>query len=47
MTTSEQPTTVGADIDTHHTAADAVPTPLGAASRAAASVQAVSMSGAG
>ncbi len=44
MTISEQPTAVGADIDTHHTAADAVPTPVGAASRAAASVQAVDAS---
>ncbi len=44
MTTSEQPTTVGADIDTLQTAADAVPTPVGAASRAAASVQAVDAS---
>lgn len=44
VTTSEQPTTVGAAIDTHHTAADAVPTPVGAASRAAASVQAVDAS---
>ncbi|OJV82236.1 MAG: DNA helicase [Cellulomonas sp. 73-92] len=44
MTTSEQPTAVGADIDTHQTAADAVPTPVGAASRAAASVQAVDAS---
>ena len=44
MTISEQPTAVGADIDTHHTAADAVPTPVGAASRAAASVQSVDAS---
>ena len=44
MTTSEQPITVGADIDTLQTAADAVPTPVGAASRAAASVQAVDAS---
>jgi len=44
VTTSEQPTAVGADIDTHQTAADAVPTPVGAASRAAASVQAVDAS---
>ncbi len=43
MTTSEQPTTVGADIDTL-TAADAVPTRVGAASRAATSVQAVDAS---
>jgi len=44
VTTSEQPITVGADIDTLQTAADAVPTPVGAASRAAASVQAVDAS---
>ena len=43
MTTSEQPTTVGAAIDIQ-TAAAAVPTPIGAASRAAASVQAVDAS---
>ncbi|HEY0117366.1 MAG TPA: DEAD/DEAH box helicase [Cellulomonas sp.] len=43
MTTSEQPTAVGAAIDTQ-TAADAVPTPVGTASRAAASVQAVDAS---
>ena len=41
MTISEQPTAVGADIQTDiHTAADAVPTPVGAASRAAATAPA-------